>query len=334
VNARLALAALLLAAPAFASAAQVVPPPKSSVWAERDGWSIAVRDPETTTDALRTYARQAPSVDALVAGLKLVYDDRLLSIDYAAHLISISDEHRMWPVPDRSFETVVPDFSELAAVSDASDETRALAEQPKGNVHAVPLANGTPYLVCDVEGAVTLSYWQPTNGRLRGTRTVPVAGALVVLVEESLEHNPEVAARDPRVGNTYTTETDANGRYRFRFDMKQYGWEPERATATDRLLVDPEAPNAIPYGWDNRRFVEHVISNGQEVNPVPHYRNINYTGPVSDEFPVVPYPQRQHETKVDCVLTPETLRPPVGQSKGPGPGAPGACFPNGCFPAP
>lgn len=334
MNARLALVALLLGVPALASAAQVVPPPKSSVWAERDGWSIAVRDPETTTDALRTYARLAPSVDALVAGLKQVYDDRMVSIDDAAHLISISDEHRMWPVPDRSFETFVPDFSELADVPDASDETHVLAEQPKGNVHAVPLANGTPHLVCDVEGAVTLSYWQPTSGHLRGTRTVPVAGAQVVLVEESLEHNRDVAARDPRVGNTYRAETDANGRYRFRFDLKQNGWDPERATATDRLLVDPEAPNAIPYGWDNRRFSEHVINNGQEVNPVLRYRNVNFTGPVPDEFPVVPYPQRQHETKVNCVLTPETLRKPVGQSSGPSAGVTGACFPNGCFPGP
>ena len=332
MNARAALAALLLATPALASAAQVAPPLKSAVWAERDGWAFAVRDPETTTDAFQAYVGRAPSVDALIVGLKHVYDDRMISVDAAAHLVSISDEHRMWPIPARGYAPFIPSFDELADVPDASDETRALAEQPVGNVHAVPLANGTPHLVCDVEGAVSLTYWHATNGHLRGTRTVPVAGAHVVLVEESLEHQPEVAARDPRVGNTYTTETDANGRYRFRFDLKQQGWDKEHATPQDLLLVNPEAPNDMPYGWDNRRFVEHVISNGQVVNPVPRYRNVNYTGPQPDEFPVVPYPQRLHETKVNCVLTPETLRPPVGHSSGPGPGVTGACFPNGCFP--
>ena len=332
MNARLALAALLLAAHALASAAQVVPPPKSAVRAERDGWSFSVRDPETTTEAFQAYVNLAPSIDALIDGLKVVYSDRLATINPDAHVMLVSDEHRMWPIPARGYAAFIPNFYELADVPDASEKTTALAEHPLGDVHAVPMADGTPHLVCDVEGAVTLSYWQATSGHLRGTRTVPVAGAKVVLVEESLEHEPKVAARDPRVGNTYTTETDANGRYRYRFDLKQQGWDKEHATPKDLLLVNPEAPNDMPYGWDNRRFVEHVVSNGQVVNPVPRYRDVNYTGPVPDEFPVVPYPQRQHETKVNCVLTPETLRPPVGQSSGPGPGVTGACFPNGCFP--
>lgn len=324
MNARLALAALLLAAPALASAAQVAYPTNSAVWAERDGWSFAVRDPETTTEAFQDYVIRAPSVDALIAGLKHVYDDRMVSVDATTHLFSISDEHQMWPIPARGYAPFISSFDELADVPEASEKTKALAEQPVGNVHAVPLANGTPHLVCDVEGAVSLTYWQATSGHLRGTRTVPVSGATVVLVEESLEHEPAVAARDPRVGKTYTTETDENGRYRFRFDLKQQGWDKEHATPQDLLLVNPEAPNDMPYGWDNRRFVEHVIDNGKEVNPVPPYRNVNFTGPQPDEF--------SHVRSINCVLTPETLRPPSGHSSGPGPGVTGGCFPNGCFP--
>jgi len=331
-TARFALAALLLTAPAFASAAQVVPPPESTVWAQRDGWSFAVRDPETSTNAFLDFVNKEPSVDALITDMRTVYADRLFGINPDKRQVRVTDTHRMWPMLASEYADwsayrfgtrslmVIPDFSELDDVPAASDETQALAEHPIGVVHAIPQEDGHPRLVCDIQGAVSMSYWRATAGSLRGRRTVPVEGAKVVLTEETLEHDELIAEHDPRVGSTYTTHTDAAGRYQFRMEMQPNGW----ASSNDKI---------IPYGWDNRRFVETVVSNGQVVNPVPKYRNAQEVGPMPDgSYGIVPYPQRKHETRINCVLTPETLRPPHGQSRGPAPGVVGACFPNGCFP--
>lgn len=217
----LLLASFLAASSLPAWGAQVSQSAGSSVWATRDGWSIAVNDPQTTTDAFRAFVAQSPDAASLTRGLQKVYADRTISIDASSHTVRVSDAFGRVPITAAEYldatayrtgqrPSAVPEIptTTLPDVPRTTLEEWKRAGQPVAVVHASPLASGRPSLVCDVSGAVAITAWGPQKDGdpLRQMTTVPVDGVKVVLV-------------DVERGLKFNATTDSRGRYTVNIPM-------------------------------------------------------------------------------------------------------------------